>query len=196
MDMLVEVLNKMDDIHFIHASDKYFYNYDKMLNSLYKKFRAGTIQKNHYFVINCDLSTIMISKSYINDDTDTSYDFYKETPHREVLLLTYSLEELNAPGIREIKQVELWNVSIPLIALLKELYKEPRGGALDGPVCKSPATTDKRTGLRGEYENFLIPQTPSDIISTYLLAFHQGVSGRDENASQHYVSAAQLRSPS
>jgi hypothetical protein len=62
MDMLVEVLNKMDDIHFIHASDKYFYNYDKMLNSLYKNFRAGTIQKSHYFV-NCDQPTIMISKS-------------------------------------------------------------------------------------------------------------------------------------
>ena len=33
-------------------------------------------------------------------------------------------------------------VSIPLIALLKELYKESRGGAPDGPVCKSSAATD------------------------------------------------------
>jgi hypothetical protein len=103
MDMLVEVLNKMDDIHFIHTSDKYFYNYDKMLNSLYKNFRAGTIQKYHYFVINCDQPTIMISKSYINDDTETSFDFYKKSPHREVLLQTYTLEELNAPRIRERK---------------------------------------------------------------------------------------------
>jgi hypothetical protein len=87
-------------------------------------------------------------------------------------------------------------VSIPLIALLKELYKESQGGAPDGPVRKSSAATDKRTGLRGENENFLIPQTPSDVISTYPLASHQGVSGRDKNASQHYVSAAQLRSPS
>jgi hypothetical protein len=108
MDMLVEVLNKMDDIHFIHVSNKYFYNYDKMLNSLCKNFRGGTIQKKRYFVVNCDLPTIMISKSYINDDAETSFDFYKKTPHREVLLQTYILEELNAPGIREIKQVELW----------------------------------------------------------------------------------------
>jgi len=33
-------------------------------------------------------------------------------------------------------------VSIPLIALLKELYKESRGGAPDGPVLKSSAATD------------------------------------------------------
>jgi hypothetical protein len=33
-------------------------------------------------------------------------------------------------------------VSIPLIALLEKLYKESRGGAPDGPVRKSSATTD------------------------------------------------------
>ncbi len=87
-------------------------------------------------------------------------------------------------------------MSIPLIALLEELYKESRGGAPDGPVRKSLAATDERASLRGEYENFLIPQTPSDVISTYPLASQQGVSGGDKNASQHYVSAAQLCSPS
>jgi len=87
-------------------------------------------------------------------------------------------------------------VSIQLIALLEELYKESRGGALDGPVCKSSAATDKRAGLRGEYENFLMPQTPSDVISAYPLVTQQGVSGRDEDADQHYVPAAQLRPPS
>jgi hypothetical protein len=33
-------------------------------------------------------------------------------------------------------------VSIPLIALLEELYKESRGGAQDGPVRKSSAATE------------------------------------------------------
>jgi hypothetical protein len=78
-------------------------------------------------------------------------------------------------------------VSIKLIVLLEELYKESRGGAPDGPFHKSSAATDERASLRGEYENFLIPQTPSDVISTYPLATQQGVSGRDEDASQHYV---------
>jgi hypothetical protein len=57
---------------------------------------------------------------------------------------------------------------------LEELYKESQGGAPDGLVRNSLAATDECTGLRGEYENFLIPQTPSDVISTYLLATQQG----------------------
>jgi hypothetical protein len=88
------------------------------------------------------------------------------------------------------------DASIQLIALLKELYKESQEGAPDGPVCKSLAATDERAGLRGEYENFLIPQTPSDVISTYPLATQRGVSGGDEDTDQHYVPAAQLHSPS
>jgi hypothetical protein len=94
-------------------------------------------------------------------------------------------------------------VSIQLIALLEELYKEYRGEAPDCPVHKRSAATDERisttdesASLRGECENFLIPQTPSDVISTHPLATQQGVSGGDEDADQHYVPAAQLRSPS
>ena len=74
-------------------------------------------------------------------------------------------------------------MSIQLIARLKELYKESQGGAPDGPVCKSSAATDERASAtderasqRGEYENFLIPQTPSESP----LATQQGVSGGDE----------------
>jgi hypothetical protein len=95
------------------------------------------------------------------------------------------------------------SVSIQLIALLEELYKETRRRAPDGPVCKSSAATDKRASptdesasLREEYENFLISQTPSDVISTYPLVTQQGVSGGDEDADQHYVPVAQLCSPS
>ncbi len=94
-------------------------------------------------------------------------------------------------------------MSIQLIVLLEELYKESREGAPDGPDRKSSATaderasaTDERASLRGEYKNFLIPQTPSDVISTYPLVTQQGVSGGDEDADQHYITAAQLRSPS
>ena len=74
-------------------------------------------------------------------------------------------------------------MSIQLIALLRELYEKSRRGALDGPVHKRLAAMDKRAGLRAEYEKFLIPQTPSDVISTYLLASQQGVSGGDRSAS-------------
>ena len=38
MEMLVDILNKMDDITFIHVSSDIFYNYDKMLDNFYKNF--------------------------------------------------------------------------------------------------------------------------------------------------------------
>jgi hypothetical protein len=41
-----------------------------------------------------------------------------------------------------ITEIKIPSMSIPLIALLKELYKESRGGALDGPIRKSSAATN------------------------------------------------------
>jgi hypothetical protein len=73
---------------------------------------------------------------------------------------------------------ESQHVSIQLIALLEELYNESRGGAPDGPVRKSSAATDERAGLRGEYENFLIPQTPSDVISVSVRHSARGLRRR------------------
>ena len=108
MEMLVDLLNKMDDIQFFHVSSNQFYNYDKMLDCFYKNFKAGTIQKNHYFVVHSNEPTTMITKSYINDKDDTTFNFYKNVPHRSVLIETYTMERLNVPGIRDIKQVELW----------------------------------------------------------------------------------------
>ena len=59
-------------------------------------------------------------------------------------------------------------MSIQLIALYKELYEESGGGAPEGPVHKCLAAMDERAGLRGEYERFFIPQTPSDVICIYV----------------------------
>jgi len=66
---------------------------------------------------------------------------------------------------------------------MKDLYKESRGGAPDGPVRENMAAPDltrhstrERASQRGEYENSLIPQTPS----ASPLTTQQGVSGGDE----------------
>jgi hypothetical protein len=45
MDMLVDVLNRMNDITFNYASSAYFYDYDKVLDKFYKNFKPGTIKK-------------------------------------------------------------------------------------------------------------------------------------------------------
>ncbi len=108
MEMLVDILNKMDDITFIHVSSDIFYNYDKMLDNFYKNFKPGTIQKNHYFAVDSNEPTTMTSKLFIDDDATDQYNHMKAINERNFTLSSYTLERLNAPGIKEIKQVELW----------------------------------------------------------------------------------------
>ncbi len=45
MEMLVGILNKVDDITFIHVSSDIFLNYDKVLDNFYKKKKNS----NDYF---------------------------------------------------------------------------------------------------------------------------------------------------
>jgi hypothetical protein len=109
MDMLVDVLNLQDDVTFQKTSSTTFKNYDKMLDTFYKNFKPGTIQKNHCFSVTCHSPTKMTYKSFINDNTEESFDFSKgEKEGRGAAMATYMLEPLDTPGIREIKQVELW----------------------------------------------------------------------------------------
>jgi hypothetical protein len=102
--------------------------------------------------------------------------------HMLILFVVIGMQRKSSSTYIPFPLTKIQFVSIQLIALLEELYKESRGGALDGPVRKSSVATDERASLRGEYENFLLPQTPSDVISTYPLTTQQGVSGGDKNA--------------
>jgi hypothetical protein len=59
MDMLLDVLNLQDDVTFHNTSSTTFKNYDKMLDTFYKNFKPGTIQKNHCFSVTCHSPTKM-----------------------------------------------------------------------------------------------------------------------------------------
>ncbi len=88
MEILVEVLNMMDDITFTHAPSDVFYNFDKMLDIFYKNFKPGTIQKNHYFVVDSSEPTTMLSKLFIDDTSTNSYNHHKAVKERD---LTYPI---------------------------------------------------------------------------------------------------------
>ena len=108
MEMLVEVLNAMDDVTFTHVPTDVFYNYDKMLDQFYKNFRPGTVQKNHYFVVHNNTPTVMLSKLFIDAENTDEYDHKKKIRERNLAISSFQLERLNPPGLKEIKQVELW----------------------------------------------------------------------------------------
>jgi hypothetical protein len=50
----------------------------------------------------------MIYKLFIDDTLSDRYNHQKAVRERDFSLSHFTLERLNAPGIREIKQVELW----------------------------------------------------------------------------------------
>ena len=77
MDMLHEVCNSLDDVTFFTMSSNVFFDYDDMLNNFYKPFKSGTIQVNHYFMVNDDNATTMVMKTFIDNDSQETFDFAK-----------------------------------------------------------------------------------------------------------------------
>jgi hypothetical protein len=53
-------------------------------------------------------------------------------------------------------------------------------GTLQGVLSRSLAATDERASLRGEYEKFLIPHTPSDVIYVSVCPSAGGLGRRRE----------------
>ena len=112
MDMLHEVCNSLDDVTFFTMSSNVFFYYDDMLNNFYKPFKSGTMQVNHYFMVNNDNATTMVMKTFIDNDSQETFDFAKNNNlnnnNRKLLLEQYIIKPLRAPGMKDIKQVELW----------------------------------------------------------------------------------------
>ncbi len=117
MDMLSEVCNAMNDISFSHIANDVFFDYDAMLDMFYSNFKPGTIQVNHYFKVDCQTPTVMHMKISIDADRYETYDHKKNNDvDRIIMMQQYRLLHLKAPGMKEIKQVELrkkWHPFVP-----------------------------------------------------------------------------------
>jgi hypothetical protein len=110
-------------------------------------FRISYLQEQGHKII----LTLDSNDSYDPDTTHTPHPLLY-APHKPTLSTTHDgkLATLIAscglidPLAHQHSSRPFPAVSIQLIALLEELYKESRGGAPDGPICKSSATMDER----------------------------------------------------
>ena len=112
MDQLVDVLNFSPNVHFQEVQAHDFFDYGEMLDYFYKKFPNGTIQNNHVFSVSSEHPTKMIVKT--TDAADpVEMDFRLATNvndnNRAAALQNYELTPIPAPGLKEIKQVELYS---------------------------------------------------------------------------------------
>jgi hypothetical protein len=109
----------MEDITFIPLQGNEFFNYDQLLDDFYKPFKPGTVQINHYFMVNHHLPTTMVTKLFFDDDDEQHSQFQSNMlrESRDAELLNRTPNVIPSSGIKPIKQVELfkkWRQYVPV----------------------------------------------------------------------------------
>jgi hypothetical protein len=97
----------MEDITFIPLQGNEFFNYDQLLDDFYKPFKPGTVQINHYFMVNHHLPTTMVTKLFFDDDDEQHSQFQSNMlrESRDAELLNRTPNVIPSSGIKPIKQV-------------------------------------------------------------------------------------------
>jgi hypothetical protein len=119
MEMLTDVCNSMEDITFIPLQGNEFFNYDQLLDEFYKPFKPGTVQVNHYFMVNHHSPTTMVTKQFFDDDEEQHFQFKNNVlgDNRDAELTRRLPNVIPSSGIKAIKQVELfkkWRQYVPV----------------------------------------------------------------------------------
>lgn len=118
---LKEKLNSLDNVHYYHVDCETFYDVNAMLSQCYKPFPTGSIKQNHFFWVECSNPTTMCSVLHNDDDCEvTRFNHIlpmDPTEDRNTFLWRAftNMTKLTAPGMKPIKQVELWKKWGPFV---------------------------------------------------------------------------------
>jgi hypothetical protein len=115
----LDTLGKQDNVTMIDATEGIFKNYGAFLDKYYNNFKPGTIRQNHVFCMsNQDPDLNM------NCETHDGAKFVlqpmlkrgaKLSDERRKEIQDYVFETLKPPGLRQIKQVELYKKFRPCV---------------------------------------------------------------------------------
>jgi hypothetical protein len=119
MTQMVECLNSQPNVTFIEVKSDIFKDYGALFGRFYKQFSPGTIQKNHIFWVDSTNATMMFMKASYDSPSTYNYDFNNDKRqlhvNRFMHLQAASLAVLPCPGIKPIKQVELYKKWQPFV---------------------------------------------------------------------------------
>jgi hypothetical protein len=115
MSQMVECLNMQPNVTFVEVKSDTFKDYGSVLDKLYKPFKNGTIQQHHIFLVQDTQPTVMIMKACNSDDEIYRYEFNNKVNNRADVLRTTQPTILPRPGIKPIKQVELYKKWRPFV---------------------------------------------------------------------------------
>jgi hypothetical protein len=112
-------LGKQDNVTMIDAAEGMFKNYGALLDKYYNNFKTGTIRQNHVFCmsnqdpdLNMKCATHDGAKFVLQPMLKRGAKFSDD--HRKEIQ-DYVLETLKPPGLRPIKQVELYTNFRPYV---------------------------------------------------------------------------------
>jgi hypothetical protein len=115
----IETLNIKDNVRMIDAQESMFKDYGAMLGSFYGNFKSATIQKNHIFRVEDTDKTLSMQCALHSDAPFIPQPMLKRGhvlgPSRTAKIEAYIIETLTPPGLRPIKQVELWKKFRPFV---------------------------------------------------------------------------------
>ena len=116
---MVQTLNEQPHVTFQAVSATVFFDYGEVLDRFYKPFPAGTVQSNHVFWVDSTIPTVVFTKETAEEPTirlDFCNDKFVTRENRAQELKEFSLNPVQAPGMKAIKQVELytkWRSFVP-----------------------------------------------------------------------------------
>ena len=116
---LSSLLNEIDNVNYNHVTSEVFFDYLKLLDKFYKKFVAGSVKKNHWFWVDDSSPTVMNTQSHHNDEdaerTTNNHLIRMQDRLNKMKEAFNNKQLLKAPGMKPIKQVELWKKWGPFI---------------------------------------------------------------------------------
>jgi hypothetical protein len=119
LEKLSLLLNEIENVHYHHVDAAVFYNYQMLLGRFYLGIPSGAIKKNHFFWAQQNKPTTMHRLSFFNDVDGEVQSFdhcISMADHSSELVSSLQNKvQLSPPGLKPIKQVELWKKWGPLI---------------------------------------------------------------------------------
>eukprot|EP00977_Amphora_coffeiformis_P029354 scaffold40233_cov191-Amphora_coffeaeformis.AAC.1 len=117
---LLQVLNTSADVTAVGVDHTHFYDWDAFEDTIYRKIKSGTVTRTHLFEFDASRPGVLVTKDTVLADSFGSEQnlvkkMVKET--RAACMENYKsfLKVLKPPGIKPIKQYELWHKWRPFV---------------------------------------------------------------------------------
>lgn len=119
-EQLINVLNEADDVTAVRTGPSDFFDWDTFEDTIYRQLTTGTVTRSHMFLFDNQKPGILRTQDTAEDSSHWNEQQLVKRMNRETrasIIKDYKthLKVLEPPGIKPIKQWELWHKWRPFI---------------------------------------------------------------------------------